>query len=167
MIFSLTSAPYSQHLKSKKGSVLGSVSVLYESGAGGRILIGLLFFLVLCIGKRKFYGYAPVLWDFTVQFQPAEAFWATQFGPTHQAATNPLTPIPPPASPHQGITFYLERVIIIQNDMILVSAFRCNREGTWIKQKCAQFVCRFASSLHGSCFFMQVQERKKEQYDVS
>lgn len=44
--------------------VLGSVPVLYESGAGGGILIGLLFWFC-ALEKGHFYGCVPVLWDFT------------------------------------------------------------------------------------------------------
>ena len=33
--------------------------------------------------------------------------------------------------------------------------------GMWIKQKCVQFVCRFAPSLHGSCFLCRFRREKK------
>ena len=90
-----------------------------------------------------------------VQFQPDEAYWGYTIW-AHSPGSNQ-----PPTSPHRGITFYIERVIIIQNDMILLCASRCSGEGGEVKQKCAQFVCRFASSLHGSCFLCRFKREKK------
>ena len=95
----------------KKGSILGSVSVLYESGAGNGILISPIFgllFLVLCIGKRKSLWVrscaVPVgLYGFS--FSLMRLIGVTQFGPTHQVATNPPHPLTE-VLPHYNIEWY-------------------------------------------------------------